>query len=49
MKRKKAAHFLLIPELLHSPPNEAIINAYINNGYAIDIYTPGRLPETTSY
>lgn len=49
MKRKKAAHFLLIPELLHSPPNEAIINAYINNGYAIDIYTPGRLPESTRY
>lgn len=46
---KKAAHFLLIPELLHSPPNEAIISAYINNGYKVDIYTNGNLQTESRY
>lgn len=46
---KKAAHFLLLPELLHSPPNNAIINAYIENGYHVDVFTPGNLPKTTKY
>lgn len=46
---RKAAHFLLIPELLHSPPNEAIISAYINNGYKVDVYTPGEKARETRY
>ena len=49
MNNLKAAHFLLIPELLYSPPNNALITAYIQNGYSVDIYSPGVLPETTSY
>lgn len=49
MNNLKAAHFLLIPELLYSPPNNALISAYIENGYAVDIYSPGVLSETTSY
>jgi glycosyltransferase involved in cell wall biosynthesis len=47
--RKKVAHFLLIPELLHSPPNDAIIRAYIENEYHVDIYSPGVLPRLTHY
>ena len=49
MKKKKAAHFLLIPELLYSPPNNAIINAYLENNYSVDIYSPGDLPEVVRY
>lgn len=49
LKKKRAAHFLLIPELLYSPPNDAIINAYLENGYSVDIYAPGVLPGSTSY
>jgi glycosyltransferase involved in cell wall biosynthesis len=45
----KAAHFLLIPELLYSPPNEAIISAYISNGYKVDVYTTGYHPSETRY
>lgn len=47
--KKRAAHFLLIPELIHSPPNYAIINAYIQNNYNVDIYTPGNTPAKTIY
>jgi len=46
---RKAAHFLLIPELLHSPPNEAIISAYLDTGYKVDIYTPGDQVRKTRY
>lgn len=46
---RKAAHFLLIPELLYSPPNDAIINAYLENNYLVDIYSPGYLPQSTNY
>lgn len=49
MKIRKAAHFLLIPELLHSPPNNAIISAYIENNYLVDIFTPGDLPRSHRY
>ena len=45
----RAAHFLLIPELLYSPPNDAIINSYLDNGYVVDVYAPGQLPVTTQY
>jgi glycosyltransferase involved in cell wall biosynthesis len=49
LPRKKAAHFLLIPELLYSPPNDAIINAYLEHNYQVDVYSPGSLPESTTY
>lgn len=49
MNKLKVAHFLLIPELLYSPPNNALITAYIENGYSVDIYSPGVLPQITSY
>ncbi len=38
---KKAAHFLLHPELAGSPPNEAIIGALLDLGYQVDLYAPG--------
>lgn len=37
---KRAAHFLLFPQLSYSPPNEAIIDALLELGYEIDIYSP---------
>jgi len=45
----KAAHFLLIPELLYSPPNDAIINAYLESGYDVDVFSPGKLDYPTQY
>lgn len=47
--QKTAAHFLLIPELAYSPPNDAIIHALLENGYRVDIYSPAPLPEVTAY
>ncbi len=32
---KRAAHFLLIPELLYSPPNRAIIEALLASDYEV--------------
>lgn len=49
MKKKRVAHFLLIPELLYSPPNNAIITAYIEEGFGVDIYAPGLDVISTSY
>ena len=49
IRSKRAAHFLLIPELLYSPPNNAIINAYLACGYIVDIYSPGSIPNATTY
>jgi glycosyltransferase involved in cell wall biosynthesis len=40
-KGKKAAHFLRIPELAGSPPNQALISAYLELGYEVDLFTPG--------
>jgi glycosyltransferase involved in cell wall biosynthesis len=45
LMKKKAAHFLLIPELMYSPPNRAIVNGYLEQGYLVDIFAPG-LPDT---
>ena len=39
--KKKAAHFLLVPELVYSPPNDAIITSLLNLGYAVDLFAPG--------
>jgi hypothetical protein len=38
---KKAAHFLRIPELACSPPNDAIVGALLELGYMVDLYAPG--------
>jgi hypothetical protein len=46
---KRVAHFLLIPELLYSPPNNAIIQAYLECGYFVDIFSPGKLDSLTDY
>jgi glycosyltransferase involved in cell wall biosynthesis len=46
---KRAAHFLLIPELLYSPPNEAIIRALLSSGHEVHVFSPGRLEASTSY
>lgn len=48
-KSMKAAHFLLIPELMCSPPNKAIITAYLELGYCVDIFSPGYPNETDYY
>jgi glycosyltransferase involved in cell wall biosynthesis len=45
---RRIAHFLLVPELSHSPPNEALINAYQELGYSVDVYSPGDL-DLTNY
>jgi glycosyltransferase involved in cell wall biosynthesis len=37
----RVAHFLLLPELASSPPNEALISAYLELGYSVDLYAPG--------
>lgn len=53
MKRSKrplrSAHFLLIPELLYSPPNDAIIKAWISHGVEVHVFSPGQLPAQTHY
>lgn len=48
-KNLKAAHFLLVPELLYSPPNSAIVTAYLEQGYSVDIFAPGLRSENTNY
>ena len=48
-KPRRAAHFLLVPELLHSPPNEAIIHALLQGGHEVHVFAPGPLPEHTDY
>lgn len=35
---KRAAHFLLHPELSCSPPNDAMIRAYLELGFGVDLY-----------
>lgn len=42
--KRRAAHFLLIPELLESPPNKAILTALIDNGLEVDVFAPGMTP-----
>jgi hypothetical protein len=39
--KKRVAHFLLIPELAHSPPNDAAVTAWLDLGYEVDLYAPG--------
>lgn len=46
---KRAAHFLLIPELACSPPNEAIVSALLELGYEVDLFAPGGSFSTACY
>ena len=48
-KRKKAAHFLLLPELSCSPQNEALVSAYLDLGYEVDLFTPGGSCDCSAY
>ena len=47
--QKRVAHFLLIPELLYSPPNHAIITTWIDLGFQVHIFSPGNIEKATSY
>ena len=49
MKLKRAVHFLLIPELLYSPPNRAIIETLLASGYEVHIFAPNLRTMTTDY
>jgi glycosyltransferase involved in cell wall biosynthesis len=40
-RQKRVAHFLLNRHLCISPPNEALISAYLELGYAVDVFAPG--------
>lgn len=46
---KRFAHFLLIPELAHSPPNDAAVTALCDLGYAVDLYAPGGSFDVSRY
>src|SRR5262245_84694 len=48
-RRKRAAHFLRIPELAGSPSNEALISAYLELGYEVDLFVPGGSCETNDF
>jgi glycosyltransferase involved in cell wall biosynthesis len=47
--KKRAAHFLLSPDLAGSPPNEAIVHSLLELGYAVDLFTPDGGPAATPY
>jgi hypothetical protein len=49
MSTKRAAHFLLIPELLYSPPNRAIIEALLSRGYEVHVFSPNLASSPTEY
>lgn len=49
MNRPRAAHFLLIPELAHSPPNEALVSAFLELGLDVDLFAPGLRPDQVEY
>lgn len=48
-KRKLSAHLLLNMELLYSPPNDAIVNALLEEGYEVHIYSPNLSDTKTQY
>jgi hypothetical protein len=48
-KEKKVAHFVRIPELVGSPQNDALIGAYLDLGYGVDLFIPGAPCDVTSY
>ena len=47
--QRRAAHFLLVPELLYSPPNRAIIEALLSCGYRVDVFAPGTPQDPSAY
>jgi glycosyltransferase involved in cell wall biosynthesis len=46
---KRAAHFLIAEEHAYSPLNDAIVNALLELGYALDLYAPGGHFSTNRY
>ena len=46
--RRRIAHFLLLPELANSPPNEALLATYLDLGYDVDLYAPGKISEVSN-
>lgn len=48
-RQRRAAHFLLVPELLYSPPNRAIIEALLSCGYRVDVFSPGTPQDPSDY
>jgi hypothetical protein len=48
-RQPKAAHFLLVPELLYSPPNRAIIEALLSCGYRVHVFSPGTPADPSGY
>ena len=48
-RQRQAAHFLLVPELLYSPPNRAIIEALLSCGYAVHVFSPGTPQDPSDY
>jgi hypothetical protein len=49
MFTKRAAHFLLIPDLLYSPPNRAIIEGLLASGYEVHVFSPNLAVSPTEY
>lgn len=49
MSAVRAAHFLLNPELATSPPNEALLSAFLEAGVKVDVFAPGMAPDASSY
>jgi glycosyltransferase involved in cell wall biosynthesis len=47
--KRRAAHFLLVPELLYSPPNRAIIEALLSLDCGVDVYAPGPPEDPSAY
>ena len=44
--KRCAAHFLLLPELAGSPPNEAIVRTLLELGFEVDLFAPGDIHST---
>lgn len=47
--KPRVAHFLLIPELAHSPPNDAAVAAWQELGFDVDLYAPGGRFDVSRY
>ena len=46
---RRVAHFVLIPELATSPPNDALINAWLELGWDVDLFAPGERMDIAAY
>jgi glycosyltransferase involved in cell wall biosynthesis len=47
--KPRIAHFLLIPELAHSPPNDAAVRAWLDLGCEVDLFAPGGRFDVSRY